>query len=388
MSADVATLSLRVDSSQVTAAVPALAKLQAAAVATGTAHASMSTQAMAAQHSIRSMIEQVALGVPPTMILGQQMSHLAFAASGPGGISGAFKEAGASLARLISPTTAVIGGVVAAAGAAYLANSAWEKYALALDDTAKATGLTTSALRGLENAASAKGIDDFSKSAEKFAGNIYDAQAGMGNLASLLRANGSSATTLANTLARVADLVRNARDDQQRLQILQQAGLPATMAYVRLMMQGGDAVRQAVLGHKDLNSAEQKLIDNAREFDEAWNRTWTNFKSGAFDAVTSVKSGLTELGTLSARVRAYFNPTDANARVGVGFGSLSTIQNAALQSGLENRARQMRGEQTTIDPNVIRKQLADEQPWVGVLGSTPVKKSDEKNDGDHSRKAA
>src|SRR5690348_16385984 len=53
-------------------------------------HAGLSSQAMAAQHAMRSMVEQLALGIPPTQTLTGQLNHLSYAASGPGGLKGAF----------------------------------------------------------------------------------------------------------------------------------------------------------------------------------------------------------------------------------------------------------------------------------------------------------
>src|SRR5690349_6332361 len=51
--------------------------------------AGMSTQAMALQHSLRSMAEGAVLGIPPTQMLALQLNHLTYAASGPGGLKGA-----------------------------------------------------------------------------------------------------------------------------------------------------------------------------------------------------------------------------------------------------------------------------------------------------------
>src|SRR5689334_5019765 len=113
---DVATLGLAVDSTQVTKANVALSQLanaakgaaggasnlEAATKRAAAAHAGMSTQAMAAMHSIRSMAEQIAMGIPPTQILAGQLNHLSYAATGPGGIKGAFTEALGALRGFVS----------------------------------------------------------------------------------------------------------------------------------------------------------------------------------------------------------------------------------------------------------------------------------------------
>jgi hypothetical protein len=86
------------------------------------AHEGLSVQGQSAFHSIRSMAEQLALGAPPTQALTAQLNHLSFAASGPGGLKGAFGEAIGMLGNFITPTTAAIAGVVALGAAiAYLA---------------------------------------------------------------------------------------------------------------------------------------------------------------------------------------------------------------------------------------------------------------------------
>ncbi len=404
MTDDVARLGLVVDSSQVTAATAALnalvpaakgaasatTPLASAANAAAAAHRGMSSQAMAASHSIRSMIEQVALGVPPTQILSQQLAHLSYAASGPGGLTGAFRQAGGAILGLLSPATLVVGGIAGVAGAAYLMNSAWQKSAELFDNASRAIGATIGQLRALDAAANVKGIstDEFLKSSEKFAGNIYDAKAGMGSLASLLRANGGAATSFEDTLGKVADLVRNAANDQQRLQILQQAGLPATMAWVRLLSDGAQGVKDALAGHKDLNDQEQKLVDNAREFDEAWNRTWNNFENAGRKAFLGIKSGVSGLLDGYLQLYAKNHPNDANSQIANRFGEFGGAKNSALQTAMEKRARQLRGEPEVADPNITAHALSMEQPRLGMLGVMKPAKEGERRDSHSDRKAA
>jgi hypothetical protein len=86
----------------------------------GEAHERLSTQAASAIHAIRSMGEQALLGVPPFQILTQQFNHLSYAATGPGGLTGAFGEAVGVFAKLITPTTLVIGAFGVLAGAVAL----------------------------------------------------------------------------------------------------------------------------------------------------------------------------------------------------------------------------------------------------------------------------
>ncbi|AMN42068.1 phage tail length tape measure family protein [Rhodoplanes sp. Z2-YC6860] len=92
----------------------------AAAKALGDAHVGLSAQGQAALHSIRSVTEQITLGIPITQALTGQMSHLAYAASGQGGITGAFSEAAsifprlvAGAASMVSPLTVTVATMVA-----------------------------------------------------------------------------------------------------------------------------------------------------------------------------------------------------------------------------------------------------------------------------------
>jgi hypothetical protein len=79
------------------------------------AHGGLSAQSQAAAHAVRSMGESLALGISPTQALTQQINHLSFAASGEGGLSGAF----GGIARILGPG-GLIGGGIAAATIAFL----------------------------------------------------------------------------------------------------------------------------------------------------------------------------------------------------------------------------------------------------------------------------
>ena len=199
---------------------------------------------------------------------------------GPGGVGGSLRQVGSELAAMVTPMR-LLGLGVAAIGVAVVAGvSSWKNYALALDDLSHITGTATTELSKLQTAASIKGIsqDDFAGGMRRFADAVYDAKAGTNDLATLLRLNGKTVSDTAGTLDTVAELVRRAGDDQKRLQILQQAGLPATMEWVRLLSSGADGLRAAKEEASKFGGAlNDEMVQKAREFDEAWNRAWTNF---------------------------------------------------------------------------------------------------------------
>jgi hypothetical protein len=378
------------------ATTPAVAATNALAVASNNAakaHQGMSTQAMAAQHSIRSLAEALASGQPLTQALGQQLNHLSYAASGPGGITAAFKQATGALVGLITPASAVALGIAAIGTAGVLAFINLEKMALAFDDVSRSVGTTAGQLHGLQQAASFKGIgqDDFFKAMEKFGANVYEAQHNMGGLADVMRANGQTAKDFNGYLERAADLIKNATSDQQRLQLLQQMGLPATMEWVRFLSQGKDGIRAATAEAAKFNeSAEGKLVASARKFDDAWNTATTKmvntFKAGMADVVTSLASvqvpqwllnvgrgaagGILggPLGLIAGGIKGAVQNGNS-ASFGDRFGSFETTGNAGqLQQGLANRAASLTGAKQTVDPNVIKDQISKEQQRLALLG--------------------
>jgi hypothetical protein len=88
-----------------------------------TSHAASGTSAsmQAMLHSVRSVGEQLALGISPTQALTGQLSHLSFVASQPGGITAAFGEIKTKALAMIAafPEVAIAVGVAAAAFIAY-----------------------------------------------------------------------------------------------------------------------------------------------------------------------------------------------------------------------------------------------------------------------------
>ncbi|MHC2273535.1 tape measure domain-containing protein [Bradyrhizobium diazoefficiens] len=105
-------------------------KSSAAAVATNTeavkksadAHNVLSTQAQSAFHSIRSIAEGALSGASPIQMLTQQINHLSYAASGQGGLAGAFGEVAGRITGL-GPVMGSVALGVGGAVAAFLAAS-------------------------------------------------------------------------------------------------------------------------------------------------------------------------------------------------------------------------------------------------------------------------
>lgn len=303
---------------------------------------------------------------------------------GPGGVGGSMKQVASEMTSLITPARLVAVGVAASGAAAYAAYAYWKSFTLQLDDAARAAGTSTAEMSKLQAVASFKGIasSEFNQGIQGFAKGVYEAKSGMGGLAEVFAANNTHAKSFDDYLGKAADLIKNARDDQQRLVLLQQMGLPATMQWVRLLGNGAVGLQDAKNKAAEF-AADQRLVERARQFDEAWNRAWTNFglraRSAfqvALDAGASFLDRIDRAQNKIAETRpdlAYMvgkKPiTDASS-----FDSRYSAANSgssypAMSDALRQKADQIRNG-STVDPAALQRQLSLQQQYVGVLGQT------------------
>ncbi|MCZ8546268.1 hypothetical protein OOJ09_18930 [Mesorhizobium qingshengii] len=114
---------------------------------TGHAAEGVSTSMQAMLHSIRSVGEQLALGVPPAQALTGQLSHLSYVASQPGGITAALKGVGDMALGIVTKFPWVT-AAVAAAGVAFVAyEMIGGKTVKSIDDALAEHAKTIKALR-------------------------------------------------------------------------------------------------------------------------------------------------------------------------------------------------------------------------------------------------
>ncbi|QDM32178.1 hypothetical protein FNL55_13150 [Tardiphaga sp. vice352] len=271
-----------------------LTVLDKAAKAAKTSTDSIARSGLAARHELINLGRQgqdvaVSLlgGQSPFTVLAQQGSQIfdVFSSSKSATVGGVFKQIGTGILGLVTPTRLIVGGIAAvAAGGAFMASS-WKESTLALDDAARGADLTTRELSKLQAAASFKGIDKaaFNAGITGFSKEVYNAKAGMGSLAEVFAVNNKHASTFDGYLGTAADLIKNARNDQQRLVLLQQMGLPATMEWVRLLSGGAEGLKKAKDSSVEF-AANDNLVASARRWDEAYNKMWTNFGLNARSA--------------------------------------------------------------------------------------------------------
>lgn len=391
---DVARLGLAIDSSPVVAATTALDKFAAsakpaAAAASnfekaGTAAAkgtgAISQAGGLARHELVNLSRQLqdvgvslTSGQSPFMVLAQQGTQIAdiFGSSKTGTVGGAIKQVAGGIANFLTPMRLLGGAVGLAGAAAYVAYGQWKSFALALDDTAKQAGVTTGEMSKLQAAASFKGIDseEFTKGITSFSQQVYLAKQNAGGLLDVFRANGVQVGTFTGSLEKAADLIQRAGSDQQRLVLLQQMGLPANMQWVRLMSQGAEGIRRAKEEAANFGSAaNDDMVRKAREFDEAWNKAWTNFGIGWKSAFVGAGN---MLDTLIQKGR------EGLMKVGVDVGGNLLKNGLGYQLGGVGDdfykavgAKGRTDPNATKDPNAVKNAIAVEQQRIGILGQT------------------
>lgn len=334
-------------------------------------------------------------GQSPFMVLAQQGSQIAdvFGSSKTGTVGGALRQVGSAVANFVTPMRMVGIGVAASGVAAYAAYGMWKSYTLQLDDVARTAGTTTASMSKLQAAAQIKGIapDEFNKGIGEFARNVYDAQHGLGELANVFRANNKQAGTFDEYMEKAADLIRNCGSDQQRLVLLQQMGLPATMEWVRLLNGGAEGLHKAKAEAAEF-AANDNLILAARRFDEGWNRAWVNFGRNGKSAIQTAIEGMTSLSDKadshakrlgnSSFWNRFVSPEGAKKAgvtlLGNGFegrfsgdGANPSRNDTALQQALEKRAETLRNGQTKDYQTDLRKLQIDSQriAQLGQLAS-------------------
>lgn len=170
------------------------AAIAASAASEGTklanVHGTLNTQAMALSHSIRSTVEQLALGVPPTQVLTQQFAHLSYAASGPGGLSGAMTSVWTILKSLISPAFLVVGAIGAVAAALIVATydfvQSEAKLATAAGGLGRAANTTVGQLQSIAEAAASGGKVTVTSAENMEAAFLQTGKIGVQNYGSLI----------------------------------------------------------------------------------------------------------------------------------------------------------------------------------------------------------
>lgn len=143
-------------------------------------------------------------------------------------------------------------------------------------DVGRLSGIGGQNLQGLQTAGARIGIDPGKMADDmvNFSREVDRAKQGVGDLASLFALNGQRVGGVEDALLRVADLVKNAKNDTQKFQIAMEAGLPGTLQWVKLLEQGSPAIIKA---RDEASKLTNEQLGQANELDQKWNSLWHNF---------------------------------------------------------------------------------------------------------------
>jgi hypothetical protein len=423
--ADIATLGLKIDSSQAKTAATDLDKLTAAAKGTTPAVTALekaaaglnvgakgiSAAAVPASAALGKLEKDATKAAASNNKVGASMANMSFQlndiASGlamgqspftimaqQGGQvfqiwqmnRDVFKQTGAAILSVVTPTRLLVGGFVGVAAASYLVISRIAETEKKFGELSERTSTTLLKLHAFESAASFKGIDtkEFLSGMTRFGDLTDQAVHGMGSIADLFRANGVAAGSLNDNLFRAADLIKNARTEGERYRLIQQLGLPPTREWVQLLSQGGDNLRLVTEeATKFGGAADEMLVARARAFEEAWNKAWKNFANGAKTSVLDAAGWLESIGDKAAsallristaigRGEAVKNKLFTNsANMGLGERMTQSSANDFYNAtGADRPAKQFGPAKPTVDPNALQHALSLEQQRIGLLGQT------------------
>jgi hypothetical protein len=388
---DVATLGFAIDSSQANSATTALQRMTAASAA---AEKGATNLAQAGQKSETQMraIESAAkrAGISTAeyqartdafraatdrMTVSQGKAVQAIVslsdasrkgANDNNGLTQATDKSNSSFDRLANTLTRRVLFAFAAKEVRDLATYVWGLNAAiaATADSAQRSGINGQAFQGLSTAAAYKGVsgDSFNGAMVAFNQQVDLAKSGLGDLKALLSINGKTVSDTATTFGVIADLVKNAGSEAQKFSILRQAGLPADAAFVKLMEQGAEAIKQQ---GNAANKLSQTQLEEAAKIDAAWQRGWTDFENWGKKAVVNVFSLIPKIFSL--------NPYTLDKPL------------TGIPVGTVTRGPDLAPPNASVDLQRQKDLNAQAQPRLGLLGPMPTVQQQQKPKPEESR---
>ncbi|WP_274426745.1 hypothetical protein [Chelativorans sp. YIM 93263] len=174
-----------------------------------------------------------------------------------------------------------------------------------IGNVADKVSLTTHALQELRFASEEVGVSagTMDTAMQRFARRIAEVAAGANNdLAQVLKANNvqlrdqeGNLRRQEDLLADYADLIKNARNEQDRLRLAFIAFDSEGAAMVNALKEGADGLERSRQEARDLGIViEKDIIDRADELDRKWSETWQQFRVRGVAALVALSEGARE----------------------------------------------------------------------------------------------
>jgi len=315
-------------------------------------------QSQALFHAMRSGAESIALGVPPTTALTQQLNHLTYAASGPGGLTGAFKQVARFIGGIFTPIRLAITGVAGLAAAAVYAGKSFadtqSEIDLALSGIGKASGVNVDAINRIAKTVAKAGevsVGEAREIATAIASTGKASEEATGKATMLAKAfslvTGTDLKAAAADLAGVfADPAKGVDEINAKLGAFNDAETQA----IKLTAAAGDKLA----AQRALADGMQRSLDSVTTKTTAWAKAWNsvaNAASDAFDAAgRAVNNAMSGPGLADQLAEAQKTLAEMEQRVGRG-----EMRGFAKSGGLDR----LRAEIDRLQKEIDAKAAAD-----------------------------
>lgn len=201
------------------------------------------------------------------------------------------------------------GGIALATAAVAASFTAMAKSAItdaaAIGDLADKLGVTTQQLQALQLGAVQANIDfgELESSLLRFSKAIGEAQNGQGAFLDVLRANGKELKgSYFENLKQFADLVRDAKNEQDALLLITQGFGKGNDEYLKFFEKGAAGL-QALIPHLESvgNGIDEKLIRKAQQLEPLWANLMLSMKNNTQEAVLQMVADFEKIGNLEFR---------------------------------------------------------------------------------------
>lgn len=167
---------------------------------------------------------------------------------------------------------------------------------------AREAGLSTDRIQEIKFAANMKGVGDeeFTASMRTSLGLLDEAQRQVNTLSRLFNANGLSIKDsngqliqFDTLLERAAQLMLNARNEQEKIKVAEMLGL--SREWVRVLRDGPESFRAAAAEAQNAGAViDKETVQRAKDFDVAWTRAIVKFKAGMVDGLSELSRAFGE----------------------------------------------------------------------------------------------
>lgn len=224
------------------------------------------------------------------------------------------------------------------------------------------TGIGSGGVQGIAHAAGNQGVagQDIAKAMAEFNQQIPLAQAGIGTLGQLLRGNRVTITDTSDAFFKISDLIKNAANDTARESMLRQAGLPATRQFVDFMKQGSAELKKQIADAPKFADAQ---IEAAERLEKKFNTLWMNIATWGKQAAVGIAEAFGQITTPD------MNKFGPGSRIDSAFSDTEAMNTKFGQAGTKVTVNKPSRDVAT-EKAIAADRISKAQQYLGLLGAT------------------